>query len=114
MIRTMFTPLRSGSMTRLPHGIVEKVYAHAGANFVDVEDLPPVATLAGGIHLATQLAPQQTSLGVGNAGEPRLLQRPDCLCVVPNDACADLGIRPAMIPKECRAESDDRVHLRVR
>src|SRR4051812_46266672 len=87
-----------GSMAHLPRGFTEEADAHAFADFFDVENPQPIAALAGGVYLATALAPQQAPLRVGYAGEAGLLERPYCLRVVADDARVQLGLRPVMIP----------------
>src|SRR5579885_1831837 len=83
-LRTSCTgmPRRLSCMIHLPQRVLEQLHADARAHVLDVENLPAVVPLAGGVYLATELAPEETRLSVGNSCKAGLLERPDSLCIV--------------------------------
>jgi hypothetical protein len=62
--------------------------------------------LAGGVYLATELAPHETRLSIRNPGKTRLFHRPDRLRIVTHDARSHVASLPAVIMKERGAQLD--------
>src|SRR5436190_8297474 len=79
------TVLPLGRMVHLLYRIFEELQADARSDVFEIEDLSPVASLAGAVYLRTELAPQKPAVRVGDAGDPRLLERREGLCNVADD-----------------------------
>src|SRR5689334_12680021 len=101
-------------MIHLPHRVLQELQANARAHVPDIEDLAPVASLTGGVYLPTEFAPEQTGLGVRDPCKACLLEGPDRLRIVADDAPSGVATRPSVVVKERRTHRDDRVHLRGR